>query len=341
MRRTSLVILAATMICLTLLARPAPAAAPAKVKVGLLRLTSSAQLFIAQEKGFFKDEGLEVEMVFFKAAQPIALALAAREIDLGATGLTAGFYNALAAGLEAVVVADKGREWPGYPLSGLMASNRAWESGLRSLKDLKGRRVGVTQIGSTFHYMLGRIMEKQGQDVSDVRIAPLGGLKNMADAVTAGQIDAVFLAQPFCSALESRGSARLLAWAGDHLRYQLGAIFYSGRLAQDRARALAFMRAYIRACRFYHDNCLVRVDGRPAPGPAWNDVMAMVAKHTQQDPADVAAGLFYNDRDGQLWAEDLNDQVAWYKAHGLLDKTPDMGRAVDFSFWKEALAGLR
>ena len=143
------------------------------------------------------------------------------------------------------------------------------------------------------------------------------------------------------SAVGLAKAARLLAWAGDHLRYQLGAIFYSGRLAQDRARALAFMRAYIRACRFYHDNCLVRVDGRPAPGPAWNDVMAMVAKHTQQDPADVAAGLFYNDRDGQLWAEDLNDQVAWYKAHGLLDKTPDMGRAVDFSFWKEALAGLR
>ena len=44
-----------------------------KAKVGVLRLSSSAPVFIAQDKGYFKDAGLDVELKFFDAAQPIAV----------------------------------------------------------------------------------------------------------------------------------------------------------------------------------------------------------------------------------------------------------------------------
>ena len=45
-----------------------------KAKIGVLRLSSSAPVFIAQDKGYFREAGLEVELKFFDAAQPIAVA---------------------------------------------------------------------------------------------------------------------------------------------------------------------------------------------------------------------------------------------------------------------------
>src|ERR1700736_5226179 len=68
-------------------------AEPLKAKVGVLRLSSSAPVFIAQDKGYFKDAGLDVELKFFDAAQPIAVAPASGDIYFGVTAMSAGLYN--------------------------------------------------------------------------------------------------------------------------------------------------------------------------------------------------------------------------------------------------------
>ena len=72
----------AAMLLASLLALAATVVAPTagvceqalKAKVGVLRLSSSAPVFIAQDKGYFRDAGLEIELKFFDAAQPIAVA---------------------------------------------------------------------------------------------------------------------------------------------------------------------------------------------------------------------------------------------------------------------------
>src|SRR6202171_3666881 len=61
-----------------------------KAKVGVLRLSSSAPVFIAQDKGYFREAGLEIELKFFDAAQPIAVATTSGDIDFGITAFTAG-----------------------------------------------------------------------------------------------------------------------------------------------------------------------------------------------------------------------------------------------------------
>ena len=66
---------------------------PLKAKVGVLRLQSSAPVFIAQEKGYFREVGLDVELKFFDAAQPIAVATTSGDVDFGITAFTAGLYN--------------------------------------------------------------------------------------------------------------------------------------------------------------------------------------------------------------------------------------------------------
>src|SRR6266849_3110456 len=141
----------------------AEAQTPAPLKVGVLKLTSSAPVFVGVEKGYFKEFGVEPELVYFQAAAPIATALAAGQLDVGATGLTAALYNIVLGGEKLWIVADKGREWPGYPLTALIVQKDLWESGtIKTIADLKGKRIGVTQLGSTFHYHLGNVLEKHG-----------------------------------------------------------------------------------------------------------------------------------------------------------------------------------
>ena len=102
---------------------------PLKAKVGVLRLSSSAPVFIAQEKGYFREAGLDIELKFFDAAQPIAVAVTSGDIDFGVTAFTAGLYNLAGKG-TLKVIGGMSREKAGYPLIGYFASNNAWAAGL-------------------------------------------------------------------------------------------------------------------------------------------------------------------------------------------------------------------
>ena len=310
------------------------------IRIGALRLTSSAPIFIAMERGLFKEEGLDVEVKFMKSAQPVAMALAAGDLDVGATGLTAGLYNAMANGLKIRIVADKGRVWPGYKLVGIMVSNDAWEKGVRTLSDLKGKRVGITQIGSTFHYMLGNILTKNNMDLKDVKPTPLGGVKNMLDAVASNRIESSFMVQPFCTTMEKKKIGHLMLWASQEMSYQIAAVFFSEKLAGNTPVALRFLRAYIRACRIYYDNCLRMEGDRLLKGPEFEQVIGYIAKYTDRKPDLIAEGLNYNDRNGELFEEDIQRQIDWYVDHKMIEKRLEAARITRMDLWRKALESL-
>ena len=306
------------------------------IKVGLLKVSSSAPLFVGMDKGFFQAEGIRVEPVWFKAAQPIALALASGDIDIGATGLTAGLYNAAAQGTKMAVVADKGREWPGYKLCALMVDSNLAKAGVRDLAQLKGKRIGITQVGSTFHYMLGNLLEKKGMSLKDVTLVPLGGLGAMRDALVSHQIDAAFVVQPHVAPLEKDRLAEVLLWVGDQLPYQLGGIFLGEKMVKNRPLAVAFLKGYIRGCRYYHENGLLKKPGVPTP-----EVLALIARYSEEKPEDVAAGLTYVDLNGSLFSEDIQRQIDWYHGQGLLTKRLSAAEIMDLSYHREALQQLK
>jgi NitT/TauT family transport system substrate-binding protein len=324
-----------TLALLTLLLGPAPAAAGERVKVGALKLTSSAPLFVGVEKGFFREHGVDVELVFFQAAAPIATAVATGQVDVGATGLTAALYNIVLGGERLWIVADKGREWPGYPLTAIVVQKELWDAGLRSVRDLKGRRIGVTQLGSTFHYHLGNVLEKEGLRLEDVRIVPLQAMGAAMEALKGRQVDAVMLPQPFPGTAEAEGFGRVLAWGGDLLPWQIAAIFYSRRFAADRERALAFMKGYVQASRYYHDAVLAR-----RSGPPYEEVVAVTARYTGARPEIIRLGFPYQDRDGRLMVQDIEKQMQWWVRHGFMKATLPLAEIVDTSFVEAAVAAL-
>jgi NitT/TauT family transport system substrate-binding protein len=313
-----------------------PAAAAERVKVGVLKLTSSAPIFVGVEKGFFKEFGVEPELVYFQAAAPIATALAAGQIDVGATGLTAALYNIVAGGQKLWIVADKGRDWPGYPLNAIVVHKDLHDAGVRTIEALRGRRVGVTQLGSTFHYQMGNILEKHGLQLTDVKIVPLQAMGAAMEALRGKQVDAIILPQPFPGRAEADGFGRIIAWGGDLFPWQIAAIFYSDALARDRARGLAFMKGYVKSSRYYYDAVAAGKDGRPAPGANYDEVVALTARYTEAPPAVIKLGLPYQDRNGRLLISDIEKQMAWWVKHGFMKSVIPLKQVVDPSFVESA-----
>lgn len=319
----------------------APATGEAQqVRMGVLKLTSSAPVFVGVEKGFFKEFGLEPELVYFQAAAPIATALAAGQLEVGATGLTAALYNIVLGGERLWIVADKGREWPGYPLVGIVVQKDLYDGGLRSIRDLKGKRIGVTQLGSTFHYHIGNILEKNGLHLADVKIVPLQAMAATMEALKGKQVDAILVPQPFPGAAEAQGFGRILAWAGDLYPWQIAAIFYSDKFGRDRARAVAFMKGYVKASRYYHDAALVEKDGRRLRGANYDEVVQITAKYTGARPEIIGLGFPFQDRNGRLLVTDLERQMQWWVANGFMKQTLPLRSVVDTSFLEEAVKAL-
>ena len=99
-----------------ILVRSAPSdmAAAQAITVGATSSTSDAPIFIADKKGYFREEGLDVKVVNFRSAADMVAPLGAGQIEAGAGSASAGLYNAVARGIRIKIVADKASSPPGY-----------------------------------------------------------------------------------------------------------------------------------------------------------------------------------------------------------------------------------
>ncbi|HTC97272.1 MAG TPA: ABC transporter substrate-binding protein [Bradyrhizobium sp.] len=307
---------------------------PLKAKIGVLRLQSSAPVFIAQDKGYFREVGLDVELKFFDAAQPIAVATTSGDVDFGITAFTAGLYNLAGKG-TLKVIGGMSREKAGYPLIGYFASNKAYEAGLKTPKDLAGKRVAVTQVGSSFHYSLGLLADKYGFKVSDVTIVPLQSLSNAAAALKGETVDAALLPVSTARKLMDDGGAKLLGWVGDETPWQLGAVFASPRTLANKALVTKLLTALERADREYHDVVLSTVkDGNAAINDKTKPILEIIAKYTNLSVEQVAGNCAYVDPDGKLDVKNVDNQIKWLQGQGFVDKGFDADTIIDKDFVK-------
>lgn len=298
----------------------------------MLRLTSSAPLFIAMDKGFFAEEGIEIEPQWFDSAHPIAVSTASSKVDVGATGITASLYNMAANGQKLGIVADKGREQKGYSSSALLVTTDNYNAGVKRLKDLKGKRIGITQKGSTFHYMLGRMLETQGMSLNDVEIVPLSKLSAVMAALESKQIDGCILNEPNITKVQKAGYGKLVVQVGDVIPYQTSAIFYSPDFMKNKDAAVRFMRAYNKACNYYYEAAVEKKDAKKL-----EEVVNIVAKYVKAPAEDIKAGLPYIDKDGKLLVSDIATQIKWYTDNKMISGTLDAKDVANTSFLDEAL----
>jgi NitT/TauT family transport system substrate-binding protein len=328
-----------TMCLVAAVLAASSAVAQEKVAVGVLRFVSSGALFVAVERGYFKQEGLDLDLKFFDAAQPIAVAVVTGDVDFGLTAFTAGLFNlAGKGGLK--VIAAQAKEERGFQGNAILASNAAWDKGLRRVEDLKGRTLGITQIGSSFHYQVGQIARIKGFDLKSVDVKPLQSLANMVAALKGSQVDAIIIAPHLARQLLAAGDAKLLGWYSDIDEYQFGALFTSPKMITGkRATAQKFVRAYQKGAGEFAAALLKRDDsGNRKFDAGSHEVAGLIAKHVYPgQPADravslVEASTFFVDSGARLNVGDIHDQIAWYKSQGMVDATVDPKALIDLSF---------
>jgi len=313
-------------------ADPAQADEALKVKVGVLKLSSSAPVFIAQDKGYFRDAGLDIELKFFDAAQPIAVATTSGDIDFGITSFTAALYNLAGKG-TLKVIGGMSHEKAGYPLIGYFATDKAYAAGLKTPRDLAGKRIAITQTGSSFHYSLGLLSDKYGLKLGEMKLLPMQSLSNVAAALKGETVDAALLPVTAARKLIDDGSIRLLGWVGEETPWQVGAVFASPKTLDNKPKVEKLLAALERADREYHDMILTAVvDGKAPVNDTTRPLLEIIAKYTGLPLEQVVGNCAYIDPEGKLDVKNVANQIEWLQGQGFVDKgvTVDAIIARDF-----------
>ena len=307
------------------------------LRVGLLRTLSPAPLYIAMEQGYFRDEGLDVAFRFFEAAQPIAAAAVSGDLDVGVTALTGGFY-ALAGRGTLKVIGGGLHEDPGVEGTAVLVSPKAYEGGLTTLAKLPGHSMGITQFGASFHYISGRIAEKEGFDLKTVTLRPLQTIGNMIAAVRTNQVDATMAIASQARPLAASGEARIIAWVGDIAPYQLTAVFAPSGEIRDHADVLhRFARAYARGVDEYQAAFFrMGADGRPVRDAHTEAALAAIQHYVfVGDPGGVQKildGVAPYSPHGRIDVADVAAQLRWFVAQGLVKTSAQPDELIDTGF---------
>jgi NitT/TauT family transport system substrate-binding protein len=299
-----------------------------KIKVGLLKTVGAGPIFIAEERGYFAAEGLEIEEVIFDSAEPIAVATVSGAIDIGATGLTAGFYQLAGQG-ALKMLASESFEKPGFQGQAVLVSNHAWESGLKAFADLAGHSVAISQVGGAPHYSLGLLEEKFGIDPKSVRVLPLQSNANRIAAVTGGTADSAIIPVTYAMPSIQKGDAKLLGWVGDNTPWQVAAVFASTKTANERGDMLKrFLHASLRGVQDYCD-AFIGPDDKLRFGPTAPGILSIIAKYTGQKEADIKLGIAYLDPQARVDVKDVGHQIAWFRAQGMVKGDFDANAVID------------
>lgn len=296
-----------------------------KINVSAIKAATFGGVFLAIERGYFAAEGFDVNLVYFDASPPIAVATVAGSLDFGMAATSAGFFN-LADKLR--IIGGFAREAPGFQGMTFVASLKSWNAGLRSLKDLGGHTISIGTVGSSPHYSLSLIEAKYHIDPATVRLEPLQAATNQASAVAGGSVDAAVTMSTILMPGVQSGQTKLLGYVGDEAPWQLSSIFTTVKTANNVAYVERFLRAYKRGAHDYIA-AFVGPDGKRADQPSAPAVLAIISKYVGQSPDQVKKAIAYVDPDAKLDVKDLQHQIDWYVTQGMLKNRIDVNTVID------------
>jgi NitT/TauT family transport system substrate-binding protein len=219
-----------------------------KVRIGYIGLTCEAPIFSAVEKGFFKEEGLEVSMVKcdWKNYKDV-LALGGYDVT---HHLIMYFLKPMEQGLDVKITGGIHR--------GCLRVQASANGPIRSVKDLRGKRIGVPGMGTPPFIFANRVLGANGIDPSrEVTwiVFPAGELGLALDK---GEIDAIANSEPIGSMLIAQGKVRNIADQAMDMPYAdeyCCAVIVNGKfLARNPKTSAAATRALLKAAKWVEAN---------------------------------------------------------------------------------------
>ncbi len=238
------------LVVAVLMSLSAAAHALDKVKLGKAVPNSFAFAVadVGAEAKIFEQEGIELEISAFRGDAQMQQALTAGSIDVGlGSGPGMGFR---AKGVPAVAVAAM--YGPPANLALLVPAN----SPIKTIADLKGKRVGVTTAGSLTDWLMRELSRQQGWGSNGIQIAPLGQMQARLAAMDRGELDGTVQEAANGYELEEAGKTRNLLLFGDIAKhFYTHVIFATNTTVEQRSEVLQrFLRGWFKTVRFIKAN---------------------------------------------------------------------------------------
>lgn len=235
----------------------AHAAEPQKISIMVGGITKMVYLpaRLTQQLGYFKAEGLDVELL----SQPAGVD-AENELLAGAVQAVVGFYD------HAIDLQAKGKEIKAIVIFGgvpgeveMVASKQA--DTIKSMADVKGKTLGVTGLGSSTNFLTQYLTSRKGVPSSAYSVLPVGADNSFIAAIKQGRIDAGMTTEPTVSQLLKTGDAKVLLdmRTVEGTREALGGTYpasslyvQSAWLETHKDEAARLARAFVHTLQYLH-----------------------------------------------------------------------------------------
>ncbi|HZV65655.1 MAG TPA: ABC transporter substrate-binding protein [Telluria sp.] len=315
-------------------------AADIPLRVGVSSASSDIVFYVADKKGYFKQEGLSVTFTPFDSAAKMVAPLGAGQLDIGGGSPSAGLYNAVERGIDIKIVADKGSTPAGYGFQPLLVRADLVASGrYKTLKDLKGMKIAGSAPGSASTSTLNEALKSAGLKTGDVERVFMAFPQHVA-ALQNKAVDAAMTTEPSATrAVQSGAAVRVLGDDVIYPNHQLAVLLYGGAFIKDKPDAAKrFMRAYLRAARDYNDGLK---DGKIA-GPNADEIIAILVEYTNiKDPKVYRAITPQGTSpDGTINVASLKTDLAFFKEQGQVKGKVTVDQVLDLRFADAALKEL-
>lgn len=254
LRRCAVLALAASLLAGGL-AAPTAAQSLVPVTIGVVPSVPAAATWIAVEKGYFREAGLEPHLEKIESVSTALALLASNRMQVLEGGLAAGYWNALVQGMPVIAALERGTG----PLYHDLLVRPDLKDRIKTAADLRGRTVAVVAPGSSALYQVGKFLEAGGLTLRDVEVKYIP-FPQMGIAFTNQAIDVALVDPPFNAVQISQGLA--VRWVDPEDYIQPAPVSFIGYLANtewigkndDVARRLfhALVRGGRDYCQAYH-----------------------------------------------------------------------------------------
>lgn len=303
-----------------------------KVTIAHIPEMNAATLYVALGKGYFANEGIDVDLKRVNSSVEAAAFLAQGQVDLGSVGLAAGTFNGFNRGFDMRIAATAAAWGKEHSVAVIGNAERFRSGEIKDLRDLKGRRVsapGGASAGSG--YILHKALQTVGLTIKDVTVVNLGG-SDMPVAIKNKAVDAGLASIPYTTLAVSEGWGVPLI---QNFEPGLAAteFVYAGAFIRDRSAAgVKVMKALIRGAR----------DLQPGKVFAAEN-LAIFSKYLGVADSVITQGkpLVYDPNMG-VRRHTIEDSEHFFREYGFSDyeQPIDLDKIIDASLQRQALAAL-
>ncbi len=306
----------------------APAMAETKITIGAVPSPTAVGTYIAIDKGYFKDFGIDVDLEKADSAGAAMPLLASGRLDVVEGGLAASYWNALAQGLPVIMAMERGSS----PLNHSLLIRADLKDKIKTVADLKGKTMAQVSPDGIQQYEAGKALETGGLRVKDVeqRYIPY---TQLIVAFQNGAVDAGMSIPPFSDIIQEKGLGVVLVNMDKVIRPEpMANVAYVTNSDWAKKNPEIAHHVFVALARGARDYCQAYHGG-----PNREYVMKlMIDKKVATRELLETRPWAARDPNGRLNEASVLDIQDWFFKEGLVKQKFPAERLIDASFANEA-----